>query len=111
VAVARSTPVYVPVYAVHRHRALWPDPDRFDPERFRPEAARARHRCAFLPFGAGPRVCIGMSFAMAEAAAILATLLRAVRPALPAGPEPGLRLRVTLRPAAGMPMRPRRRAA
>jgi cytochrome P450 len=111
VAVARSTPVYVPVYAVHRHRALWPDPDRFDPERFRPEAARARHRYAFLPFGAGPRVCIGMSFAMAEAAAILATLLRAVRPALPAGPEPGLRLRVTLRPAAGMPMRPRRRAA
>jgi cytochrome P450 len=52
-----------------------------------------------------------MAFALAEAAAILATLLRAVRPELPAGHEPGLRLRVTLRPAAGMPVRPRRRAA
>ena len=105
-AVARGTPVYVPVYAVHRHRALWPDPDRF-----RPEAARVRHRCAFLPFGAGPRVCIGMAFALAEATAVLATLLRAVRLGLPAGHEPGLRLRVTLRPAAGMPVLPRRRAA
>lgn len=55
--------------------------------------------------------CIGMSFALAAAAAVLATLLRSVRLGLPAGHEPGLRLRVTLRPAAGMPMLPRRRAA
>jgi cytochrome P450 len=110
IAVARGTPVYVPVYAVHRHRTLWPDPDRFDPRRFRPEAVEARHRYAYLPFGAGPRICIGMAFALAEAAAVLATLLRSVRLALPPGGHaPGLRLRITLRPAAGMPMLPRRR--
>ena len=102
--------VYIPIYAVHRHELLWEAPDVFDPERFAPEAVKARHRYAYLPFGAGPRICIGMSFAMIEGVLILATLLRATRQSLRAGFEPELRLRVTLRPGRGMPMRiaPRR---
>jgi cytochrome P450 len=103
--IPRGTGVYVPIYAVHRHRKLWPLPDRFDPDRFAPEAAKARHRYAYLPFGAGPRICIGMGFAMLEAVLILATLLRSTRATLRPGYTPELKLRVTLRPAAGMPMR------
>ncbi|MCK8785417.1 cytochrome P450 [Roseomonas sp. NAR14] len=108
-AVAPGTPVFVPIYALHRHRALWDDPDRFDPDRFAAAAAAARHRFAYLPFGGGPRLCIGAGFAMLEAVAILATLLPAARLSPPPGFSPALRLRVTLRPAPGLPMRLSRR--
>ncbi len=97
--------VYIPVYAVHRHEKLWSDPDRFDPSRFEPEAAKARDRCSYLPFGAGPRICVGQGFAQMEAAAVLATLLRSFQLELRPGYTPEPRLRVTLRPATGMPMR------
>lgn len=53
-------------YVVHRHPDFWPDPERFDPERFKPELAAARPKFAFIPFAAGPRVCIGNSFALME---------------------------------------------
>ncbi len=102
--VPAGTPTYVPIYAVHRHLSLWDNPDAFDPERFRPDAVKARHRYAYLPFGAGPRICIGASFAMLEAAAILATVLQSVRLSLPPGFEPSPRLRITLRPDGGLPM-------
>jgi cytochrome P450 len=46
--------VYVPIYALHRHAALWEDPETFNPDRFAPEAAKLRHRYAYMPFGAGP---------------------------------------------------------
>ena len=65
----------LPVYAVHRHEAFWHRPDAFDPSRFEPEAVKARERYTYLPFGAGPRTCIGHSFALLEATAVLATLL------------------------------------
>ena len=100
-----GTPTYVPVYAVHRHAALWDDPGAFDPDRFLASAAKARHRYAYLPFGAGPRICIGATFAMLEAVAVLAALLQAARLTLPPGFEPVPRLRITLRPQGGMPMR------
>ncbi len=109
-AIPAGTPTYVPVYAVHRHTSLWAQPDAFDPDRFLPDAVNLRHRYAYLPFGAGPRICIGASFAMLEAVAILATLLQSVRLDLPAGFAPTPRLRITLRPQAGMPMRVYRRA-
>lgn len=100
-----GTNVFVPVYAVHRQTALWPDPDRFDPDRFETGAVKARHRYAYLPFGAGPRICIGMSFALMEAAAVLAVLLPAIRLAAIPGRVPGLKSRITLRPGDGLPMR------
>ena len=103
--------VFVPIYAIHHHRALWPDPERFDPDRFTPDKVKARHRWSYLPFGAGPRICIGMGFALLEAVAILGTLLPAARLTVPPAFEPTPKLRVTMRPAEGMPMRVERRAA
>jgi len=100
-----GTPLYVPVYALHRHEAYWPRPDEFDPSRFKREIARARDCYTYLPFGAGPRVCIGQTFALWEATAILATLLNSIRLRLRPGYIPEPKLRVTLRPAGGMPMR------
>lgn len=93
-----GTVLYVPIYAVHRHTTLWEEPDRFDPSRFEPEKVKARHRYAYMPFGAGPRVCIGNAFAMMEAVAIFAVLLQDVhlRNKSPANTEP--LMRVTLRP-------------
>ena len=96
-------------WLLHRHKALWDDPDAFDPERFGP-GARERHRFQYLPFAAGPRVCVGARFAMAEALTILATWLAGWRFA----PEPGREVRasgmVTLRPKGGLPLRLERRA-
>ena len=102
--IAKGTPIYIPIYAVHRHRALWSDPDLFDPDRFTPDQLSARDRYTYLPFGAGPRICIGMSFALAEATVILATLLRATRLSVNPRYTPALKMRITLRPDGGMPM-------
>jgi cytochrome P450 len=65
--------------ALHTDPALWSDPERFDPDRFLPESSHARDRWQYLPFGAGPRSCIGDHFAMLEATLGLATIVRAVR--------------------------------
>lgn len=102
--VKKGTFVFIPIYAIHRHRRLWRDPDTFDPDRFSAEESAGRHRFAYLPFGGGPRVCIGQTFALIEAVAILATLVRATT----LEPDPGHRIRpvmrVSMRPQGGMPM-------
>lgn len=103
--VRAGTTLHVPVYAIHRHEALWHCPDAFDPSRFEPEAVKARDRYIYLPFGAGPRTCIGQGFAQLEATAVLAMLLKHFDLQLRPGYMPIPRLRVTLRPAGGMPMR------
>jgi cytochrome P450 len=108
-AVEPTETVMVPVWAVHRHRALWDDPDAFDPDRFAPERAKTRHRYAYLPFGAGPRVCIGMGFALMEATIILATLLARLRFDLLPGQRPLPRMLVTVRPEPGIVLRITRR--
>jgi cytochrome P450 len=109
--IPRGTDVYVPVYALHRHEKLWSNPHAFDPERFAPERAATRDRYAYLPFGAGPRVCIGSSFAMMEAVAMLASLIDDFRLSLRPGHAPRLAVRVTLRPARGMIMALHKRVA
>jgi len=101
---AAGTRVHIPVYALHRNARLWENPNAFDPDRFVPEQTKARSRYAFLPFGGGPRVCIGQGFAMLEAAVTLATLVRELRFAPLAGHKPKPVARVTLRPAGGMPL-------
>lgn len=102
---APGTLLVVPVFAIHRHAALWPAPEAFDPGRFAPDQAAARHRYAYLPFGAGPRVCIGAGFAMLEGVAILAVLLRDLRFTALAPEPPAPHLRITLRPATPLMMR------
>jgi len=106
-----GTTVILPVFALHRHAALWDDPDVFDPDRFAPERSRARHRYAYLPFGAGPRVCIGASLAMMEAEIILATLIARLEVSVPPGFVPQPKMWFTLRPGTGMPLKVSRRAS
>lgn len=67
----------VSFYALHRDPTLWEDPLRFDPDRFLPERSKGRSRWQYLPFGGGPRSCIGDHFAMLEATLALATIVRA----------------------------------
>jgi len=97
-----GTTIVIPVYVVHRHRRLWRDPLRFDPSRFAAETKPTRHRCAYMPFGAGPRTCIGGTFAMVEGKTILATLLAQASFALPEGERPTPFARITLRPKEGL---------
>lgn len=103
--VRKGTVLYVPIHAVHHHADLWENPERFDPARFEPQAIKARHRQAYMPFGAGPRVCIGNAFAVMEAVAVLAVLLPAfkISTASPTPPKPIMR--VTLRPKKSLMMR------
>ncbi|MEI4488959.1 cytochrome P450 [Frigidibacter sp. MR17.14] len=91
--------VILPIYALHRNHLLWDEPHAFRPDRFR---ERSFDRFAFLPFGDGPRVCIGASFALQEAVIILATLLARLRfaPVPRVAPKPVLIL--TLRPEGGI---------
>ncbi|MBD2747959.1 cytochrome P450 [Microvirga sp. BT688] len=96
--------IVVPIHAVHHHAALWELPERFDPERFSPEQAKGRHRYAYMPFGAGPRICIGSAFAQMEALAILAVMLKASRLRPRADFMPAPIMKVTLRPRADAEM-------
>jgi cytochrome P450 len=102
--ISRKDTIIVVPWVLHRHRALWDDPDRFDPERFSPERSQGRHRFAYLPFGGGPRICIGASLAMTEAQLILATMAQLYRLTLAPGQNIQLQHRVTLRPRDGMKM-------
>lgn len=94
-------------WLLHRHKALWDDPDTFDADRFRP--ATTRHRFQYLPFGGGPRLCVGARFAMAEALSVLAHWLARWRFAPTPGREVRLSGMVTLRPKGGLPLRVSRR--
>jgi cytochrome P450 len=71
--------VTINIFVTHRNPNLWGEPERFAPERFAPEAAARRHRFAYLPFGGGPRICIGNGLALVEAKAILATIAQRYR--------------------------------
>ena len=79
VRVPAGASVTISTYVTHRNPNLWDDPERFDPERFAPEAIARRHRFAYLPFGGGPRICIGNGLALVEAKAILATIAQRYR--------------------------------
>ena len=72
--VPAGTTVSMSPYAMHRHPDYWDDPERFDPERFNAEAVSARHRFVYIPFAAGPRQCIGNTFALTEGQLVLATV-------------------------------------
>lgn len=92
--------VMIPIYALGRSKLLWEDADAFRPERFADRKAIDRY--AYLPFGDGPRICIGASFALQEAVIILATLLSRFRFKPVAGRDPEPVMILTLRPQGGV---------
>jgi cytochrome P450 len=94
---------------LHRRKGLWDNPDAFDPSRFLGEKRDRIDRFAYIPFGAGPRVCIGTAFAMQEGIVLLAHLLRAFRFDLVKGHVVMPLQRVTLRSREGMKMHVKRR--
>ncbi|MFP7674018.1 cytochrome P450 [Marivita sp. S0852] len=92
--------VILPIYALHRSHLLWAEPDAFDPDRWTDGAKPDRY--AYLPFGDGPRICIGASFALQEAVIILATLLSRFRFTSVKGVDPDPVMIITLRPEGGV---------
>jgi cytochrome P450 len=101
--------VMVVQWVLHRHRLLWERPDCFDPRRFLPGSREKIDRFAYLPFGAGPRVCIGASFSLQEGAIILAHIMRSFSFELKSSHKVLPVQRITLRPLGGLPMILRRR--
>jgi cytochrome P450 len=103
--IPKGSIVTIAPWVLHRHRRLWDEPDAFVPERFLPDRRESIDRYAYLPFGAGPRVCIGASFSLQEAVVVLANVAHAARFALVEGYAVMPIHRVTLRPGGGLPMR------
>ena len=101
--------VTISPYLTHRNPRLWKDPLRFEPERFTPDRIEARPRFAYLPFGGGPRICIGRGFAMTEACLVLATIARAYRLRVVPGHRVEAHGRITLRARYGLRMTLERR--
>lgn len=97
--------VLISPYLLHRHPAYWPEPDTFNPDNFLPKRVKERPTYAYIPFGGGPRLCIGNNFALMEMQIVLALLVRAFdfqntsRSIIE--PEPG----ITLRPKGGLRLR------
>jgi cytochrome P450 len=100
--VPRGSVVAVMPWVVHRHRKLWPDPDRFDPDRFAPERARERPRYSYIPFGVGPHVCPGAALSMNEILATVAVLVQRLRIRLVPDQDIAPVAWTTLRPRNGL---------
>jgi cytochrome P450 len=103
--------IVISPYVLHRHRLLWDSPDTFDPQRFLGSARAEIDRFAYLPFGTGPRKCIGSTFALQEATLVLAMIAKYFSFRLKPGHAVWPTLQVTLRPANGLPMIVRRRSS
>jgi cytochrome P450 len=101
---AKGTIIAVNIRGIHRRADYYPDPDSFRPERFAADAKKQRPRERYLPFGAGPRVCIGAHFALLEAQLALATLVQHASMKLVTSATVSYDPQVTLRPKGGMPM-------
>jgi len=110
--IGRNDLIMIAPWILHRHHALWRNPDTFDPDRFLPNAPPPP-RFSFMPFGAGPRICVGAQFALAEATTVLAAFIARFevsiegdRPVLPVGivttqPDHHPMFRLRMRPVAG----------
>jgi cytochrome P450 len=107
--IPKGTEIAILPWVVHRHRTLWDDPDRFDPERFSREGSANRPRFAYLPFGGGPRICIGAQLALTEVSLLVATMAQRYRLKLVPRQNIVLWHRVTLRPRGGIRVQLERR--
>ncbi|MCI0699050.1 cytochrome P450 [candidate division KSB1 bacterium] len=96
--------ILISPYVLHRDARYYPQPEKFDPERWRPEAEARRPKFSYLPFGAGPRVCIGESFAWMEGILVLATLAQRWQMRLMPEHPIALQPMITLRPRYGVQM-------
>jgi cytochrome P450 len=105
IEVTPAVRIIIAPWVLHRHRKLWTDPDLFRPSRFAPESRAKISRFAYLPFGAGARICVGMGFAMQEALLTLAMIARRFRVTLAEDANVFPFARMTLRPLNGLPMR------
>jgi len=101
--------IVIAPYVLHRHRALWTMPNSFDPNRFLGDARNAIDRYSYLPFGVGPRICIGAAFAIQETSIFVAAIMRHFTLELVPGHVACPVLKVTLRPKGGLAMSVRRR--
>jgi len=104
-AVPGESLVILSTYTLHRHPAVWSDPERFDPDRFGPGAWDEARRIAYLPFGAGPRLCIGRDFALVEGVLLLAMMAARFRFERRPGQSVHTDASVTIRPHGGLPLR------
>jgi cytochrome P450 len=102
--VAPGAQIVLSPWHLHRHERMWANPDAFDPDRWQTEAAKTSARDAYMPFSAGPRVCTGAGFAMAEGVILLAWMTRAFRFA-PEGPPPVPVAHLTVRAENGIRLR------
>ncbi|MGO8867716.1 MAG: cytochrome P450 [Alphaproteobacteria bacterium] len=107
--VPKGSSVVISPWLIHRHEKLWERPLVFDPERMAPERLARVPRYAYIPFGGGPRICIGAGFAMQEAILIVAAVAQRFRLRLAPGHEVEPLGLITLRPKGGLPMRLERR--
>jgi cytochrome P450 len=109
--IEKDSPMMISPWLIQRHRDLWERPDEFDPDRFETTEGKESAKCAYIPFSAGPRVCIGQAFAIQEAVLVLASVVR--RYQIDPVPEhvPQTAGRVTVRSDNGIRVRFRRRTA
>ncbi len=103
--VPAGSSVMVLISMIHRDPAIWPNPEGFDPERFMPENRKSRPRHAFMPFGAGRRICVGSTFALTEATLITAMVAQRMRFDLPVCARVEAEAAITMRPRHGLPMK------
>jgi cytochrome P450 len=109
--IAAGTDVIVNIHGMHRSPEYFPDPETFRPDRFEVTAEKTIPRGAYIPFGAGARICIGNNFALMEGQLVLATLAQGIELALVDPGEIAPEALVTLRPLGGVPMRVHRLAS
>lgn len=107
--IAKGSQMVLSPWHLHRHEALWDNPDGFDPARWQTENGKRCGRVAYMPFSAGPRVCTGAGFAMVEGVLLLSLILRDLRVDPVDGCEPVPEAHLTVRSRGGIWLRVTRR--
>ena len=107
--IKKGSTLFISLWLLHRHREIWKNPDTFDPDRFSREDEKETIRSAYMPFSEGPRVCLGASFALQEAAIILSMIVRHYEILPVEGHVPKPVARITLRSENGIRLRLRKR--